>query len=375
MFVWYRLILHVHCTARGLVDGKPVRRGRTCCIACVFVDTGAPRTVYLDLNHWYVLGDALAGHPLQPEHLDLVGQLTTLVEQGQIMFPLSSVHYMELSENPRDEYRKRAADVMAVLSRFNTITAMKKIVDEELALALNRKFGRPAFPVKVQKFGVGVWFALHGESKGFRLTGGSDESRRELEVRSGRSIAQLEDDINAVTEYELLKQPPKAYWDQIPDYDPYAARREADRDLESFNVMLETLRTNQDIQRRPLDAICARQFYFEIQDNYIQALINAGYSINRPPPLTTREALTWFLMSMPSRRVIAMMQYHYLKDLRRDWTINDLRDITALAKAIPYCDIVVTDSKAWDAAVNRAHLDLEFGTKILRRLSDLAAYL
>jgi hypothetical protein len=58
-----------------------------------------------------------------------------------------------------------------------------------------------------------------------------------------------------------------------------------------------------------------------------------------------------------------------------DWTINDLRDITALAKAIPYCDIVITDSKAWDAAVNRAHLDREFGTKILRRLSDLAAYL
>ena len=124
-------------------------------------------------THW-------PGHPQQPEHLDLVGQLTTLVEQGQIMFPLSSVHYMELSENPRDEYRKRAADVMAVLSRFNTITAMKKIVDEELALALNSKFGRPAFPVKVQKFGVGVWFALHGESKGFRLQCHVDERARGL---------------------------------------------------------------------------------------------------------------------------------------------------------------------------------------------------
>jgi hypothetical protein len=135
------------------------------------------------------------------------------------------------------------------------------------------------------------------------------------------------------------------------------------------------LRTNEDIQARPLDAICARQFYFEIQDNYIQALINAGYSINRPPPLSTREALTGFLMSMPSRRVATMMQYYYFQDVQRDWTINDLRDITALAKAIPYCDIVVTDNKAWDAAVNRAHLDREFGMTILRRLSDLTAYL
>lgn len=45
-------------------------------------------------------------------------------------------------------------------------------------------------------------------------------------------------------EYELLRQPLESYRDQIPDYDPYAARRLADEELESFNVMLNTLRTN-----------------------------------------------------------------------------------------------------------------------------------
>ncbi len=80
-------------------------------------------------------------------------------------------------------------------------------------------------------------------------------------------------------------------------------------------------------------------------------------------------------MSLPSRRVATMIQYHYLKDVRRDWTINDLRDIDALSGAVPYCDIVVTDKKAWDVAVNRAHLDREFGTVILRRLADLLPHL
>jgi len=345
------------------------------CVASTSVETARRRTIYLDLNHWYALGDAMAGRPQQPEHMDVLRQLSTLVEQGQLIFPLSAVHYMELSENPRDEYRERAATVMAVLSRFTTMTAMKKIVDEELALALNRRCGRPAFPVKVPKFGVGVSFALRGELKAFRLIGGSDESRRELEAKFGGSIAQLEDEINAVAEYELLKQPPAAYWKQIPGYDPYAARREADKELSSFNVMLNTLRTKPDIQARPLDIICARQFYFEIEDNYVRALINAGYSSHRPPPLRGKEALTGFLMSMPSRRVLTMMQYHYLRDVQRNWTINDLRDITALAKAIPYCDIVVTDNKAWDTAVKRAHLDREFDTTVLRRLTDLTAYL
>jgi hypothetical protein len=78
---------------------------------------------------------------------------------------------------------------------------------------------------------------------------------------------------------------------------------------------------------------------------------------------------------MPSRRVATMLQHHYLKNSNKYWKINDLRDNTALAATIPYCDVVVTDGEAWDVAVNRAHLDKEFGTPIFRSLTDLAACL
>ena len=98
------------------------------------VPTTPRRAVYLDINHWYALGEALAGHPKQPEHLDVLRQLTEFVEQGQLMFPLSAVHYIELSENPRDHQRGEAANVMARLSRFNTLTSAGKIIDEEIAL-------------------------------------------------------------------------------------------------------------------------------------------------------------------------------------------------------------------------------------------------
>jgi hypothetical protein len=160
----------------------------------------------------------------------------------------------------------------------------------------------------------------------------------------------------------------------MPDYDPYAARRIADKGLESFNVMLKTLRTDPAYAARPLDLICARRFLFDFEDNYIRAIISAGFTRHRLP-FRDKEAFTDFLMSLPSQRVAAMIQFHYLKDVHRDWTINDLRDIEALSTAIPYCNVVVTDSKAWDVSVNRAHLDREFGTSIYRRLSDLATHL
>ena len=166
----------------------------------------------------------------------MLHQLVRLVEQGRIMIPLSAVNYIELSENLRDHQREEAAKVVTLLARFSTITSTKRIVDEELGLTLNRMFGRPAFPVRVEKFGFGASFALTGEIKQFTLTGGTDDSRRQLEAMLGISVAEMEARVNAVSEYELLKQPPKAYWSTIPGYDPYAARREADRELASFNV-------------------------------------------------------------------------------------------------------------------------------------------
>ncbi len=339
------------------------------------METSGRRTVYLDINHWYVLGEAMAGHPQEPVHVDVLHQRPRLVKQGWIMIPLSAVNYIELSENPRDHQREEAAKAMTLLARFNTITSTKRIVDEELGLALNRMFGRPAFPVRTEKFGFGANFALAGEIKQFKLTGGTDDARRQLEAMLGISVAEMEARVNAVSEYELLKQPPKAYWSAIPGYDPYAARREADRELASFNVMVNALRTNPDLRSRPLDAIYARQLTIDIENNFVQALLNAGYSMNRRPPLRDRDSLTTLLTSMPSRRVATMLQYHYLKDSNKHWKINDLRDNAALAMTIPYCDIVVTDSAAWNTAVNHAHLDKEFGTAIFRSLTDLAAYL
>ena len=339
------------------------------------VETTGRRTVYLDINHWYALGEAMAGHPQKPEHVDVLHHLVRLVEQGRIMIPLSAVNYIELSENPRDHQREEATKAMTLLARFSTITSTKRIIDEELGLALNCMFGRPAFPVRVEKFGFGANFALTGEIKQFKLTGGADDARRQLEAMLGMSVAEMEARINAVSEYELLKQPPKAYWSTIPGYDPYAARREADRELASFNVMVNALHTNPDLRSRPLDAIYARQLTIDIENNFVQALLNAGYSMNRRPPLRDRESLTTLLTSMPSRRVATMLQHHYLKDSNKHWKINDLRDNAALAMTIPYCDIVVTDSAAWNTAVNHAHLDKEFGTAIFRSLTDLAAYL
>ncbi|WP_370192064.1 hypothetical protein [Streptacidiphilus sp. MAP5-52] len=332
-----------------------------------------PLKVYLDLNHWYALGDALAGVPLRPEHVTVLQQLRGHVERGEVMFPLSAVHYMELTENPRDAHRERAAEAMTLLSQFVTMAPAHKILEEEMALELHRLFARPAFPVKVEKFGSGVGFAF-GEPKAMVIKGLTDENRKEFESRVGMSVSALEAKATATAEYWILRGPTAAMQATIPNYDRNAARQIADKQLASFNVMVNSLRTIPDLAQRPMEAICARYYQFDILDNYTRAIMAAGFTQDRLP-FHSKEELTNFLMALPSCRVITQMQFHYLKDVHRDWTINDLRDLDALSIAIPYCDIVVTDKKARDAAVNRARLDREFDTLIFSSLKDLADHL
>jgi hypothetical protein len=253
---------------------------------------------------------------------------------------------MELTENPRDDHRKEAAEVMAALSRFVTLAPIGRIVDEELARSLNKRYGRPAFPIKVPKFGIGCRYAF-GET------------------------TDPEDEVNELKEYLLLEGAPQAIRAQIPNYDAYSGRRIADSELKSFNVMHNSLRTDPEIAQRPLDAICCRQLTVDIWDNFERALNGAGFVQSWPLGLRNKEGLTDFLMSLPSRRTAAMVQHHYLKDVNRGWNINDLRDVLALSTAIPYCDVVVTDRKAWDVTKNRAHLDEEFNTAIFCTLDDL----
>lgn len=303
-----------------------------------------PLHVYLDINHWHALAEAAGGHPRNKADPAVLTQLTQLVDKGVIALPLSGFHYMELAEYPNDAKRAATARVMARLSLFQTMAPPDDILEEEIEQSLHDRFGRPTHPTKVVKFGVGVGFAF-GEPLNLRL-------RAEL---------------------LLLVGPQRALIGQVPGYDPYAARRQADLELQSLQVMITNLTTETEISDRPKDAIVARQLMFDMRAFRTPTLIKAGFGMD-DWPLDGKDELTAFLLSLPSRKVAAELQIYIVRDHTYNWKINDLRDIDALSIAVPYCDVVVTDKAAW-AAVTGQHLDTAFNTVVLRRLSDLGTYL
>ena len=222
------------------------------------MDDHKPRTVYIDINHWYALGRADAGTPDTPEDAIVLSKLKEEVEAGRLVIPLSSVTYTELTENPRDLLRKPTADVMLKLSRLATIAPPRKVVDEELAQELNRRFGRPAFPVKVPKMGHGVMFAF-GIPGRPTVTGYTDANRDQIEAQMGKTISDLQVEVNASFEYWLLATP-RSLRDQIPGFEPVSTRQDAEAELEEIKIMVGNLHSDKEIASRPMDGISARQY-------------------------------------------------------------------------------------------------------------------
>jgi hypothetical protein len=337
----------------------------------VWVNDQGPRSVYLDINHWYALARAQAGKPDRPEHADVLSKLQGEVNAGRLIIPLSSVTYTELTENPRDQLREAAARVMLKLSRFVTLAPPHKIVDEELARELNRRFGRPAFPIKVPKIGSGVGFAF-GIPGRVKVTGFTDVERKRIEARLGKSITDLELEVNAQFEYWLLATP-RSLRERIPGFEPVVTREAAAAELAEIQVMVDSLHSDKEIATRPMDGVAARQLCRDIFDNFTRALRSGGFVTGIP--LRTREELTDFLEHLPTQRVATSLKYHYVKQASTTWKVNHLRDIEALSVAIPYTDAVVTDADVWDVATERAHLGDEFGTPVFKSLTELAVYL
>ena len=326
------------------------------------------RTVYLDINHWYALGRAGQANPDSPENTALVTALQDEVDAGRLVLPLSRVSYEELTENPRDQLREPTAEVMWRLSKGVTIAPASRIVDEELAVELNRRFGRPAFPAKVRKFGRGVGFAFGtGPLKAVVPAG----RRAEIEARIGMTIPDAEE----LLEYDVLATP-GSLRGRIPGFDPNGWRREADAELAALKGMLDNVHgEGTSISGRPADAVYVRQIGGDIRENFANALTTAGYADTFTMPLRDAGEITDFIKHLPTQRVATELKIHYARNPQINWKINHLRDIAALSAAIPYTDAVVTDSDVWSAATHGTHLDREFNTVILRKLTELGEYL
>jgi hypothetical protein len=86
-----------------------------------------------------------------------------------------------------------------------------------------------------------------------------------------------------------------------------------------------------------------------------------------------RPGMTRFLKSVPTMWASSELERLRHTADQRQWERQDLMDISALAVASVYCDVVVTEVR-WVDAAKREGLDSGLDTTFLSRVEDLPAH-
>jgi hypothetical protein len=332
--------------------GFPVLRGTDAGPATGGLGRSRLLRIYLDENKWIELSRARFGRePEAASYRELLALAEVGVKLGIVSFPLSHFHYIEL-RHPDPARRWRLATLMADLSRFHTIAPARLLLETEIDLALQKRFGAPEEARGHPLFGLGFGHASGDPDMGFW-------------VRMKGTVLTPEDWFS--WEKLILSRPPL----NKEDYPSKDAVRVPPRTYHEAEQRVSAELQKMQVERDHMRDILTGLEVIDLLDPLLVATRRAGL----PDGVMRRyekekEALTEFVRDLPTRDVPLAIQELRHENYQEVWGPNDLVDIGMMSVAIPYCDVVVVEKKMWHLA-RRAKLDTRYGTEILTDMSDL----
>ena len=338
------------------------------------------RLVYLDLNHWVTVAKVLAGHPDVDWCRDVVRQLSSSVERGQIVFPISLPIYVEILKIGNRRRRSDLRQAIEHLGRFFVITNRHVIVTHEVEALLDTLAGPNPEPVNPKDYLD--WGALRAlgmdgslrvlNARGEEVTSdvrerfadGPDEFDRIVKEAILDLNRQILDGPSAKEEAEFRAQGYRPERVLKPYEDEAAAEHDFARRLDQDSRWR---------RGRLRDVVSAREVAFHINTILEAAASARGLATlddiarSAPEPRRVFDAMPSFDVSVSLKTAIHRNPHHR-------WKNNHVHDINALASTLPYCDVVVTD-REMAALVRRTKLDERLDTTVLYRLEDLTGSL
>jgi hypothetical protein len=332
-----------------------------------------PLLVYLDLNHWIGLAKAAKGHREGFRYADALAACREAIAQEKAIFPLSGVHYMEVSKIERRARRSDLAAIMMELSRFNTLIGRAKLLDIEReaaidAVALPRVFESEPWPYL-------AWGVMHclGRTGALKL-GGSPETMQQIPddlVKRIEAQAQLRFEYVSLagpqndTEQNELEQ---RGWEPAGSAKVAEERAQAERDqVKRFDEDEDEHHR----RKRLHDVVYAREVVTELE------ALNKSLE-SRPPLaktlLASKEQFDAMLALMPSLTVTIELKVGYHRNPQTKWTSNAIFDIDAMSVAVPYCDIVAADNQV-RSVLRQAKLHETMDTDIISSPDQLVQLL
>lgn len=331
------------------------------------------RKVYLDLNHWIGLARYNKGFSTLDGYEELLSSARSAVADGSTVFPLSGVHYMEMSGIKDPRQRLDLALVMQELSGFAVSLGRSTIMSLETEAGLDRLTGPSSQPfARVPLLGSSAGWAC-GVRGGLRI-GGADGQDHTDEFRT--AYGDLYKRMSRDFELHALTGPTDAQADYLRAtsiWDPTVAQAHAQRRAQQEREQAARLDKDETWRRGRLrDVMGAWEMTVEVIDGLTEQLIQRSTTV--AAAMGERQRIRDFTDGMPTTRMAVGMKTQYHQDGQHRWTANDIHDIDALSVAVPYFDAVLTDQAARQA-ITVQHLDHDFDTYVPRTAKQLAEWL
>lgn len=316
----------------------------------------SPKRLYLDQNKWIELSRAHYGRSDGAHLSHVYEKISRGVEDGSLILPLSSSHYVETRKSRNMDRRKRLARVMVALSKGWTITTQACMTRKLIALEVDSIFGGAPRTVSPDPFGHGWVFAF----------GRSDELSNDLGIEVHRA--------------KLLEQAmdtPEVFYQLLVGDDEDANSMAIDGYERGAAELVGRIEANR-ILGHPYGKAIRKWAYVANLTLSLESVLSralAKHALTFHDFLSTgRDKLLSFFASIPCLDVEIELATERNEFRDRAVASNDMTDIAFLSMAVPYCDIVVTE-RLWADLVRRKHLDRKYATTTVSDLSLLSGVL
>lgn len=311
------------------------------------------KIIYLDQNHWIYLSQAYYGIDKSLELKEVCDKLINASEEGNVICPLSITHIIETLRHMNKDRRKRLSKFMVKISKGFTILPYTTVIPFEIKNAIYKRLGIEPLDISKTVIGKGI---AHSWGKICTIKGDVPEKiRKELleEFNSPEAIGYF---LSELTLAEKSK-------DRKNDYDlinKIEAIREGERKIKD-----KDLRYN----------VCVEKYLSSVLAPMVEK-INLDLGLPKDAVISSLTKKQWFdfFKDVPTAYCFFSLSDRVDRNFNRRTDKNDLYDISALAIAIPYCDIVVAESMFSSLAI-QARLDKEYETIILSDVKTMNQYL
>ncbi len=322
------------------------------------MDVTGAKVIYLDQNQWITLTRCEHGKDDNPTTRRILEYLQEGVNSGQLILPLSIVHIEETVRRQDKDSRMRLASTIVGLSKGTSLAPHLVVEELEIRNAVNSRLGGVAIDLRPLVFGKGISHMLGAKPQLVREPGTSgpdlpEEKKKELLefIESPHALLLLLEsgDFRKMSEGVRLLHKTTA------------------EQMESIRVQDEKIVDN-DLRYR----VTAAKFLVDyVGPKLFTVLQDLNVDITKViTKEMSRKEIDTFFQSIASTYVSFILTFRRDLNKHRKIQPNDINDIGFLSMAIPYCDVVVTESM-WSSIAEQEKLDKLYGTRILGSLEEL----